>query len=69
MSQNNRHKKSNDKDSSAEQYTDSVDDSLTQENITINSVTRAANSEVNKGGSDDEGDKSKLAFFDFKYFE
>ncbi|AJU94335.1 Num1p [Saccharomyces cerevisiae YJM1338] len=59
MSHNNRHKKNNDKDSSAGQYANSIDNSLSQESVSTNGVTRMANLKADECGSGDEGDKTK----------
>ncbi|CAI4337676.1 AIG_G0010200.mRNA.1.CDS.1 [Saccharomyces cerevisiae] len=59
MSHNNRHKKNNDKDSSAGQYANSIDNSLSQESVSTNGVTRMANLKADKCGSGGEGDKTK----------
>ncbi|AJV11145.1 Num1p [Saccharomyces cerevisiae YJM1444] len=59
MSHNNRHKKNNDKDSSAGQYANSIDNSLSQESLSTNGVTRMANLKADECGSGDEGDKTK----------
>ncbi|AJU95733.1 Num1p [Saccharomyces cerevisiae YJM1342] len=59
MSHKNRHKKNNDKDSSAGQYANSIDNSLSQESVSTNGVTRMANLKADECGSGDEGDKTK----------
>ncbi|CAI4946010.1 CFC_HP_G0060840.mRNA.1.CDS.1 [Saccharomyces cerevisiae] len=59
MSHNNRHKKNNDKDSSAGQYANSIDNSLSQESVSTNGVTRMANLKADECGSGGEGDKTK----------
>ncbi|CAI5000908.1 CGH_1_HP_G0075090.mRNA.1.CDS.1 [Saccharomyces cerevisiae] len=59
MSHNNRHKKNNDKDSSAGQYANSIDNSLSQESVSTNGVIRMANLKADECGSGGEGDKTK----------
>ncbi|AJV13891.1 Num1p [Saccharomyces cerevisiae YJM1463] len=59
MSHNNRHKKNNDKDSSAGQYANSIGNSLSQESVSTNGVTRMANLKADECGSGGEGDKTK----------
>ena len=59
MSHNNRHKKNNDKDSSAGQYANSIDNSLSQESVSTNGVTRMANLKADECGS---GEQSGFRF-------